>query len=238
MMAKFFDMVTRAVTGHGTTPGASNAPPPEEPREPSRGIGITPVSPSRPVIGYINTGLYKVERVRRQARMVKQYHGALRTISLTRRAIRRTPRGNRYLFKGYYTLLKEARGRIKGLYAQINHTHSHLRTYDPFALEDEVKRLEATARSASSPAQRAEIELRLESRRALLDSVRRLDEKLEELFSQLSAIASTLELNHLRVVQIASQASYRSGADMLENRMQEVSEQLSLLEESLRELGG
>lgn len=239
LMGRFFDMVTRMVTGQEVAPPGQTATPTQEepPRREQRGIAMEAITPGRPMIGYINTGIHKMEQMRRQTRMMKQYRDALKTISLTKRAIRRTPRASRYLFKGYYGLLKDARRRIQELYAQIGHTQSHLRAYDPFALADEIKVLERTARTSSSPAARAEAELRLETRRGLLDSVGRLDDQLGDLAGQLGAIASALEINHLRVVQIASQTSYRSGADMLDNRMREVTEQLSLLEESLRELG-
>ena len=65
MMAKFFDMVTRAVTGHGTGSSGGGTPPGTgETPEPAGGSGVSQAPPSRPVLGYINTGIYKVERLR------------------------------------------------------------------------------------------------------------------------------------------------------------------------------
>lgn|GEM_PF-1902420 len=241
-MGKFFEMVVQVMTGQSPSHAEPEMVERREdraaPRQSRQEAVIETITPQRPMLGYLNTGLYKIERMRQQTRMAKQYRGAMETITLTRRAIRRTPRRSRYLFKGYGLLLKDANQRVKELYTQIRHTQRHLSSYDPFALADEIRRLESSLRSSRSPAQQAEIELRLESRRDLLESVQRLDEQLDTLLAQLGSIASALELNHLRVVKIAGEASYQSGAGMLESRMQDVSEQLELLEQSLRELNG
>lgn len=195
-----------------------------------------PQAPRRSLVGYINVGIYKVERARRSASITRQYSSALRTIKLTRKAIRSAPRRSRPLFSGYYRVLLDARRRVKLLHEQIRHTENHMRQYNPYALEDEIRMLERRLAVAESPAARSEMELALESRTQLLDSVLALDDRLTDLAHQLNTITSALELNHIRIISIAGQAGYSTEASMLSNRMQEVSEQLMLLEESLREL--
>lgn len=228
-----FETIVRMVTGQGSERAEEIAP--------RRGIGpsalgMRPMTPRRSIVGYINSGLYKVEQARRAAAMIRGYQNALRTIRLTRRAIRRAPRGSRHLFRGYNRVLGEARGRVKAIYKQMRHTEAHLRRYDPHALDEEIRRLERSLASASSPTSRAETEMILEARRDLLESILAIDDKLTALGTQLGTITAALELNHVRVVAISSRTGYSSQADLLQSRMQEVTEQLTLLEESLREL--
>ena len=228
------ETIVRMVTGERSHPEAP--PPMTEGSRATRMGSSLPATPRRTLVSYINVGIYKVERARRISAMVRQYQNALRTIKMTRRAIRRAPRQSRSLFSGYYRVLQDARRRVKMLHAQMRHTENHLREYNPYAMEDEIRMLERRFATTDSPASRAEIELTLESRRQLLDTVLALDDRLADLAHQLNAITAALELNHVRIIAIAGRAGYTSEASMLSNRMHEVSEQLMLLEESLREL--
>jgi hypothetical protein len=229
---KIFDLITRAVTGDdragGTAPiGRSSAP---------QGGLVSHAAPRRSLVGYLNTGLYKVEQARRLSAMNRQYGNALHTIDLTRKAIKRAPRRSRNLFAGYNHVLSDAKHRVKNIYAQMRHTEVHLRRYNPHELDEEIRRLERTLAAATSPTSRAEIELILEARRDMLESLIMLDEKLTALGTQLGTIAAALELNHVRVIGITSRTGYSAETDILHARMREVTEQLTLLEESLREL--
>jgi hypothetical protein len=193
-------------------------------------------TPRRTLIGYINTGLYKVEQARRLNAMNKQYQNALGTISMTRKAIRRAPARSRNLFKGYYRVLADAKRRVKIIHEQMRHTEAHLRRYNLVALDEEIARLEHVLANAASPTSRAETEMILEARRDMLESLLLLDEKLTALGTQLGSIAVALELNHVRVIAISSRSVHTAEADLLNNRIHEVTEQLTLLEQSLREL--
>ncbi|MEP7219837.1 MAG: hypothetical protein ABI876_13025, partial [Bacteroidota bacterium] len=97
--------------------------------------------------------------------------------------------------------------------------------------------LERSMRGSTSPAGSMEIDLLLDSRRELLASVQGFDDRLNNLSSQIEMIAATLELNHMKVVGIAASTQYLGTGESLVDRMREVTEQLSLLEQSLRELG-
>lgn len=195
-----------------------------------------PQSPKRTLVGYINTGIYKFEQARRSSALAKQYRGALHTIRLTRRAVRRTPRASRYLFQGYDSVLRDARRRVKQLYVQIKLAESHLQRYDPHAIGDEIRRLEAAAQSGPSATARVEAGMRLEARRDLLETVQGFDDRIEALAEQLGTISAALELNHVKIVTLGGSAVYTQQDDLLNMRMQEVTEQLKFLEESLREL--
>jgi hypothetical protein len=229
----FFDMIARAVTG-------------QERREPDRSMGQSSVGPNglitrsaaprRSLVGYINSGLYKMEQARRTASMIRQYQNALHTISLTRRAIRKAPHRSKHLFKGYSRVLADAKRRVKIIYQQMRHTEAHLRRYNPHSLDDEITRLERSLAAAATPTARAETEMILEARRDMLSSLLTLDDKLAALSGQLGNIAAALELNHVRVISISSHSVQSNEADLLHARMLEVTEQLTLLEESLREL--
>lgn len=190
----------------------------------------------RTLVSYINTGIYKYERARRSSAIAKQYQVTLRTIRLTRQAIRRAPRSNRYLFQGYSTVLRDAKRRVKQINVQIRHLEVHIRQYNPPAIEEEITRIERGLQTTTSPSTRMDMEMRLEARRDLLDTVQGFDEKIEELAAQLCSIAAALELNHVKIVTLSGSASYTSQDELLTMRMQEVTEQLKLLEESLREL--
>jgi hypothetical protein len=230
---KIFDLIARAVTGQdregdSQPTGTSSVAP--------NGRITRSATPRRSIIGYINSGLYKVEQARRLAAMTRQYSHALSTISLTRKAIRRVPYRSKHLFKGYNRVLADAKRRVKIIYVQMRHTEAHLRRYNPHVLEEEIARLERSLASATSATARAETEMILEARRDMLESLLTLDDKLTSLGSQLGTIVAALELNHIRVVSISSRSVQTYEAELLNTRMQEVTEQLTLLEESLREL--
>lgn len=221
-------------SGPGTS---SSAPPKPSLGDTLRGAGVqVPATPRRTIVGYINTGIYKYERARRSAAVAKQYEMTLRTIRLTHRAIRRAPRSNRYLFQGYTSVLRDAKRRVKQLNTDIRHIDAHLRQYNPPAIQEELKRLEKDLLAATSPASRAEIELRIEARTDLLETVQSFDERLETMAAQLGSIAATIELNHVRIVTLGGAVTSSVSDELLNIRMQEVTEQLKLLEESLREL--
>ncbi|MEO5929871.1 MAG: hypothetical protein ABIR47_08055 [Candidatus Kapaibacterium sp.] len=239
MLLEWLNTFLHGIMGFATgeqrrnTPGTAAMPAREEPAA----IPLAPLTPQRSMMGYINTGLYKIEQKRRQSRVLRQYSNALRTIRLTQRAIRQTPRRSRYLFAGYVNVLKDAKRRVKLLYVQLQQTKEHLRRYDPHALSDEIQSLERSMRGSTSPAGSMEIDLLLDSRRELLASVQGFDDRLNDLSSQIEMIAATLELNHMKVVGITASTQYLGTGESLVDRMREVTEQLSLLEQSLRELG-
>lgn len=200
------------------------------------GAPWSPAGPKRTLAGYINAGIYKFERARRTSAIAKQYQTTLRTIRLTRRAIRRAPRSSRYLFQGYTPVLKDARKRVRQLNAEIRRADAHLRQYNPPAIQDEIARLESELRSAASPATRDELEMRLEARRDLLETVRGFDERIGAMAAQLGSISAALELNHVKILTLGGMVTSTASDEILTARMQEVTEQLKLLEESLLEL--
>ncbi len=236
--------VIRMLGGTGGSPPPAPQPPSSQASS-ARATGIgsaipgiqTPQGPRRTLVGYINTGIYKYEQARRSSALARQYSEALHTIRLTRRAVRNTPRSSRYLFEGYAGILRDAKRRVKDIYVQIRQAEAHMRRYDPHAINDEIRKLELAARNAASESARVESEMRMEARRDLLATVQSFDDRIESLAAQLGTIAAALELNHVKIVTISGTAVYTSQDDLLTMRMQEVTEQLKLLEESLKELG-
>lgn len=197
---------------------------------------IPPIQPRRSIVSYINTGMYKVEQMRRSAALAKQYQGTLQTIKLTQQAIKGVPRRNRYMFKGYSDVLDDARRRVRLLYDQLRTNETHLKKYDPHAIEEEIRGLEKSLKSVESEAKRREVEMHVRSRRELLTGLTSFSERIENLASQLGTIAAAVDLNHMRIVSIVSHTTSGAEADSLAYRMEEATEQLTLLEESLREL--
>ncbi len=202
-----------------------------------RQISVPPRSPMvgdrRSLTGYINTGLHKVERMRRSSAITRQYSKALETIKLTQRIIRQTPRKARYIYKDYNALLDDARKRVRLLYEQIKSTEGHIKGYDPHALEEEIERWERHARDGN-----ADVNGIVGSRRELLETIRSFDERVELLASRLGSLAAALQVNHMRVLSISEHTMLQYDDASLQRRMDEASEQLSLLKETLREMGG
>jgi chromosome segregation ATPase len=190
------------------------------------------VGDRRSLTGYINTGLHKVERMRRSSAIARQYSKSLETIKLTQRIIRQTPRKARYIYKDYNALLDDARKRVKLLYEQIKVTEGHIKGYDPHALEEEIERWERHATTGNT-----EVTGIVHSRRELLETIRSFDERVELLASRLGSIGAALEVNHMRVLTISEHTALQYDDDSLQRRMDEASEQLSLLKETLREMG-
>jgi len=189
---------------------------------------VSPYSQRRSLVSYINSGLNKVERARRNAAVARQFGSAMRTIKLTHRAIRSAPKPTRRLFAGYVDVLKGARDRIHSLHNELRETERHLRGYDISAIEDEIARLEPHA-SAS-----ADIDSTVRTRREILTAVRGFDERWTSLANQIASLSAALELNHLRIASIISVTS--ATGDPVRDRLDEATEQIALLEETLREL--
>lgn len=188
----------------------------------------------RSIMGYIDHGRFKLERARRMATIGQQTGNAMRTIKLTKHAIRRFPRSSRYLVQSYGRVLRDARKRIVSLNSELHLTERHLRHYNPRALHEQVTQLERQIETAMPSSERAELEMILDARRDLLQSVMTLEDRFNELSTQLGSITAALEVNHIRVVSLGGHTA-TSQHDVLTARMQEASEQLALLEESLRE---
>ncbi|MBS1912652.1 MAG: hypothetical protein JST22_11760 [Bacteroidetes bacterium] len=191
-----------------------------------------------PLMHHVNNGLYKIDQARRVAASRKKYHGAVSTIRLTLRAIRRSPRHSRKLFQGYGGVLRDARRRLHSLHSEIAQTERHLRNYNPNALREELAAYESRLAAAPSASTRAELEIIVEARRDLLDSVLSLQGKLHELGHQLDIIANAIEVNHIRVVSISSRSGSQLDNDRFAARIHEAGDQLAFLEQSLRELQG
>ena len=213
------------------TPGTTRAGRAEMPQETWNGIGMR-----KSIAGHINNGLWKLERARRMSSVGQQTSNAFKTISLTKHAIRKFPRNGKHMVQSYSRVLRDAKRRIGVLYTEIRHTERHLRSYNPRSLDAEVSNLEYRLSNTEHTSRRAELEMILEARRDLLASVLMLEDKLARLCAQLGSITSALEVNHIRVVALAGRAAGFSEGDQLARRMQDASEQLALLEQSLREL--
>lgn len=190
----------------------------------------------RSIVGYINSGLYKIEQARRLSALARQYSGALQTIKLTHRAIRSAPSASRSLFQGYNRVLRDAKRSVRVLHTNIRQTDRHLRRYNPHTLIDEIARLERRLAEAQSERERADLGMIIDARRDLLASVEALDAKLSGLGHNLNSLAAALEVNHIRVITITGRSTSTSESDLLNARMEEATIQLALLEESLREL--
>lgn len=210
------------------------------------GIGSGPATPirmtssaggaRRSIVGYINSGLYKIEQARRLSALARQYSGALQTIKLTHRAIRTAPSASRNLFQGYNRVLRDAKRSVRTLHTNIRHTDRHLRRYNPHTLIDEIARLERRLAEAQTERERTDIGMIIDARRDLLASIEALDAKLSGLGNNLNSLAAALEINHIRVITITSRTTSTSESDLINARMEEATIQLALLEESLREL--
>ncbi len=198
--------------------------------------------PSRRSIGgFVASGLRKVDMVRRSASMQKRHASIVATIRETRRVIRRTPRAHRRMFDGYRTFLDDVERRERLLYRHLSVAEGHLQRHDPVALGEEIRSLERYVRTvdADAPA-RATAEQSLAARRELLNTVEEFESRYSAIAAQLSHIAATLDLNLVRISAIASRSrdgALSAGADeYFGTRMHEMTEQLELLEESIREL--
>lgn len=189
----------------------------------------------RSIMGYIDHGRFKLERARRMATIGQQTGSAMRTIKLTKHAIRRFPRNSRYLVQNYGRVLRDARKRIISLNSELHLTERHLRHYNPRALHEQVAQLQRQIETSMPSSERAELEMILDARRDLLESVLTLEDRFNELSAQLGSITAALEVNHIRVVSLGGHTTSNSQHDVLTARMQEASEQLALLEASLRE---
>jgi hypothetical protein len=201
---------------------------------------IHPFPIQKTMSGYITSGIRKMQRVQYSAAMRSEYNKIITTIKLTRRAIKSAPRSSRYLFEGYARLLEDATRKVELLNEHARIADEHLWRYDPRSLEQEIAQLESYLRRGSTENTRSETEGALAARRELLNSVQAVEGTLSSAAAQLRYIAATLELNHMRVVTIAARATRPSETDseMLRARMEELTEQLALLEESIRELDG
>jgi hypothetical protein len=226
----------RADGGHGLGSGADGLEA-RGSREVTAG-GSTPFPMQKSVAGYISGGIRKMQRVRYSAALHGEYTRIQTTIRLTRRAIKSAPRSSRYLFEGYARLLNEATGKVESLYRHAQLADEHLWRYDPRGLEEEIGQLESYRRRGSSPATIGETEASIEARRELLNSIRMMEETLSTSAAQLRFISASLELNHMRIVTIATRAGRpgETDSELLRDRMQELTEQLALLDESIREL--
>lgn len=188
----------------------------------------SPYSERRSLASYINSGLSKVERARRSSAVSKQFSGSMRTIKLTQGAIRSATKPMRRLFSGYLDVLTASRDRLKSLYNELRETERHLRGYDVHAIEAEITRLERHA------ATNADIQSTLQTRREILSAVQGFEGRWAFIANQIASIAAALELNHLRIVSILGGTG--SVSDSLRDRLGEASEQIAILEETLREL--
>lgn len=188
----------------------------------------THYSERRSIISYINSGLSKVERARRSAAVGKQFGNSMRTIKLTKKAIRSSARQTRQLFAGYLEVLNGSGNRLKALFNELRETERHLKTYDVHAIEDEIMRMERTA--PGNP----DISQTIAARRELLETVKRFDARWADIANQIASISATLELNHLRILSIVNGPG--GGDTYLKERLDEATEQIAVLEETLREL--
>lgn len=182
----------------------------------------------RSIVSYINSGLAKVERARRSSAVGKQYGNSMRTIKLTQRAVRSSPKQTRQLFSAYLDVLRESRDRLRSLHTELDETERHLKAYDVHAIEDEIERMERHTSVAG------DLSSTIEARRELLSAVQRFDQRWADLANQIAAISAALELNHLRILSIINGAG--SGGSIRQHRLDEATEQIAVLEETLREL--
>ncbi len=188
----------------------------------------THYSERRSIVSYINSGLSKVERARRSGAVAKQFGNSMRTIKLTKKAIRSSPKRTRQLFSGYLDVLAGSGDRLRGLYNELRETERHMKTYDIHAIEDEIARMERSSRA------NPDIAATIEARRELLETVKRFDGRWADIANQIASISAALELNHLRILSIVNGPG--GGSDYLRERLDEATEQIAVLEETLREL--
>jgi hypothetical protein len=208
---------------------------PSAPRvEADRGFATFPMK--RSLGGHLVSGMRKIEQARRSSAINRKHGEIAATIQLTRRSIKALPRAERSMFNGYLDFLDDVRRREKVLFQQLIMVDGHLKRHDPAALREEIAQLEQYLASSSGPASRYEAESALAARRELLDHVQEFEERFSTIAAQMSHLCAMLDLNHLRIVSISTRAS-SSGADTsMQNQMEEMSIQLALLDESIREL--
>ena len=186
--------------------------------------------------GHLVSGMRKIEQARRSSAINKKHSEIAATIQLTRRSIKSLPRSERSMFNGYLSFLDDVRKREKALFQQLILVNSHLQRHDPHALREEVEQLERYLASSPDATHRFEAESALEARKELLERVGEFEERFSAIAAQLSHLCAMLDLNHIRIVSISTRSS-GSGADsVMQNQMEEVSIQLALLDESIREL--
>ncbi len=185
--------------------------------------------------GHLVSGMRKIEQVRRTSALNKKHSEICATIQLTRRSIKSLPRSERSIFHGYLAFLDDVTKREKLLFKQLILVDGHLKRHDPGALREEVEQLEHYLASSSDGAHRFEAESALEARRELLDRVGEFEQRFSAIAAQLSHLCATLDLNHIRIVSISTRST--SGPDSaMQNQIEEMSIQLALLDESIREL--
>jgi hypothetical protein len=198
-----------------------------------------PYPGKRSIGGYVASGMRKMDIARRATAMQKRHASILSAIKETRRALRKVPRDQRYMFDGYGSFLDDLARRESMLYKHLGQADAHLRRYDPLELREEIAGLERYLQTSldTSP-NHALAESSLKARRDLLKTIEGFELRHTTISAQLGHIAATLDLNLVRIVAIVNRtpASATSDADYFNTRMAEISEQLELLEESIQEL--
>lgn len=179
------------------------------------------------ISGLVQRGLDHLDRKRRQAQIRHTMTSASTAAALTRRAIRSVPRRERKtLFGAYRPVLRDAHRRVHALYNQIVLEEHQLTRHSTRDLERELATLRAN--DPTSPL--------IPMRQALLEGLEGQQKRYDSMVDQLTLVATALELNHLRVVEIAGMVNTHTSLTSLDDRLLAASEQLGFLVETLREL--
>lgn len=201
-----------------------------------QGSGSPAFPVKRSLGGHLVSGMRKIDQARRASAINKKHAEIAATIQHTRRTIKALPRSERSVFSGYLSFLDDVKQREKLLFQQLITVDGHLKRYDPHALQEEIDGLERFLANSSGDAHRFEAESALAARRELLDRVNEFEERYSAIAAQLSHLCAMLDLNHMRIVSISTRASGSSSDGAMQNQIEEMSIQLALLDESIREL--
>jgi len=157
----------------------------------------------------------------------------LTRIKESRRTIRKLSKGERALFEGYMQLLAEIDTKSRLLYDHAERAAQELRRHNVPRIESEIARLQTQLeRTTSGP----ETERTLEARRALLRTLEAFADRLASSEAQLGYLVATLELNHLRVIEISAHTANATSEsiDSMTARTEQLTDQLGILDQFLR----
>jgi len=223
LFIRFGEMIDDVVDRTMARFGGENA----TPAPPTIRPATTTAHARQTITGLVQRGLDHLDRKRRQAQIRSTMTSASTAATLTRRAIRSVPRRERKtLFGAYRPVLRDAHRRVHALYKQIVMEEYQLSRHNVRDLEREIATLRAG--DPHSPL--------IDMRRALLEGLEAQQKRYDAMIDQLTMIATALELNHLRVVEISGMLTTRTAMTSLDDRLQAASEQLGFLVETLREL--
>lgn len=192
---------------------------------------IVPTGAVTAIQGQLN----KLSNSRRLGLLRETRERLLAKIKDTRRTIKKTPKAERVLFASYLQLLDEIDTKSRLLYDHAERAAEELKRHNVPRIESEIARLEAQLQRSPS-GRTSDTERTIEARRALLRTLEVFAARLGSAEAQLGYLVATLELNHLRIIEISAHtmsATPESIASMT-TRTEELTDQLGVLDEFLR----